>query len=162
MEVLLFFKSLESLHTLLPWARGSIHCHCCPHLPPNTKLGNKLLLLGEAKLLLPSLVSLLYLPRVSLFQVIIANFMNNILVIFSNNSAAYRSKSSYLKVVIKMISSDVGYLLGAGKPFYALALLGLILPQVYFQVNPFIFLKKHEIYKPCPVGIECFGFKAQV
>uniref|UniRef100_A0A7C8ZX47 Chlorophyll synthase, chloroplastic n=2 Tax=Opuntia streptacantha TaxID=393608 RepID=A0A7C8ZX47_OPUST len=29
--------------------------------------------------------------------------------------------------------SIAGYLLGAGKPYYALALVGLILPQVYFQ-----------------------------
>jgi hypothetical protein len=28
-----------------------------------------------------------------------------------------------------------GYLLGAGKPYYALALLGLIIPQVFFQVK---------------------------
>jgi len=28
-----------------------------------------------------------------------------------------------------------GYLLGAGKPYYALALLGLIAPQVFFQVK---------------------------
>lgn len=28
-----------------------------------------------------------------------------------------------------------GYLLGAGKPYYALALLALIAPQVIFQVN---------------------------
>ncbi|XP_020085794.1 chlorophyll synthase, chloroplastic-like isoform X1 [Ananas comosus] len=31
-----------------------------------------------------------------------------------------------------------GYLLGAGKPFYALALLGLILPQVFFQFQFFL------------------------
>ncbi|KAJ6299895.1 hypothetical protein OIU76_020818 [Salix suchowensis] len=31
--------------------------------------------------------------------------------------------------------SMVGYLLGAGKPYYALALLGLIIPQVFFQVK---------------------------
>ncbi|KAJ6316067.1 hypothetical protein OIU78_019363 [Salix suchowensis] len=31
--------------------------------------------------------------------------------------------------------SVVGYLLGAGKPYYALALLGLIIPQVFFQVK---------------------------
>lgn len=61
-----------------------------------------------------------------------------------------------------MISSVVGYLLGAGKPFYALALLGLILPQVYFQVNPFICVEKHEVNKPWPVGIVYFGFEAQV
>lgn len=30
--------------------------------------------------------------------------------------------------------SIAGYLLGAGKPYYALALLGLIIPQVIFQV----------------------------
>ncbi|XP_078153489.1 chlorophyll synthase, chloroplastic-like isoform X2 [Carex rostrata] len=29
-------------------------------------------------------------------------------------------------------------LLGSGKPYYALALLGLILPQVYFQEAPWI------------------------
>lgn len=28
-----------------------------------------------------------------------------------------------------------GYLLGAGKPYYALALVALIAPQVFFQVN---------------------------
>lgn len=28
-----------------------------------------------------------------------------------------------------------GYLLGSGKPYYALALLGLIVPQVFFQVK---------------------------
>lgn len=28
-----------------------------------------------------------------------------------------------------------GYLLGAGKPYYALALLALIIPQVVFQVK---------------------------
>lgn len=28
-----------------------------------------------------------------------------------------------------------GYLLGAGKPYYALALVGLIIPQVIFQVK---------------------------
>jgi hypothetical protein len=28
-----------------------------------------------------------------------------------------------------------GYLLGAGKPYYALALLALIAPQVFFQVK---------------------------
>ncbi|KAF8394899.1 hypothetical protein HHK36_018837 [Tetracentron sinense] len=32
----------------------------------------------------------------------------------------------------------VGYLLGAGKPFYALALLGLIIPQVFFQFLYFL------------------------
>lgn len=30
---------------------------------------------------------------------------------------------------------SAGYLLGAGKPYYALALLGLIAPQVFFQVQ---------------------------
>ncbi|KAJ1700198.1 hypothetical protein LUZ63_008710 [Rhynchospora breviuscula] len=34
--------------------------------------------------------------------------------------------------------SVAGYLLGSGKPFYALALLGLILPQVYFQFQYFL------------------------
>ncbi|GMH24758.1 hypothetical protein Nepgr_026601 [Nepenthes gracilis] len=34
--------------------------------------------------------------------------------------------------------SIAGYLLGAGKPYYALALLGLILPQVYFQFSYFL------------------------
>ncbi|URE48926.1 UbiA prenyltransferase family [Musa troglodytarum] len=34
--------------------------------------------------------------------------------------------------------SVAGYLLGADKPFYALALLGLILPQVYFQFQYFL------------------------
>ncbi|GMP85907.1 hypothetical protein CsSME_00038888 [Camellia sinensis var. sinensis] len=34
--------------------------------------------------------------------------------------------------------SVAGYLLGAGKPFYALALLGLILPQVFFQFKYFL------------------------
>ncbi|KAI8559646.1 hypothetical protein RHMOL_Rhmol04G0189400 [Rhododendron molle] len=32
----------------------------------------------------------------------------------------------------------VGYLLGSGKPYYALALLGLILPQVFFQFKYFL------------------------
>ncbi|CAK9139969.1 unnamed protein product [Ilex paraguariensis] len=31
-----------------------------------------------------------------------------------------------------------GYLLGAGKPYYALALLGLIAPQVFFQFKYFL------------------------
>ncbi|KAK4483782.1 hypothetical protein RD792_010986, partial [Penstemon davidsonii] len=31
-----------------------------------------------------------------------------------------------------------GYLLGAGKPYYALALLGLIVPQVFFQLKYFL------------------------
>lgn len=34
-----------------------------------------------------------------------------------------------------MLSFITGYLLGAGKPLYALALLGLIIPQVVFQVT---------------------------
>lgn len=33
-----------------------------------------------------------------------------------------------------------GYLLASGKPFYALALLGLITPQVVFQVTNVTFL----------------------
>lgn len=42
--------------------------------------------------------------------------------------------------VVKYISFQAvliiaGYLLGAGKPYYALALLGLIIPQVFFQVK---------------------------
>ncbi|KAI3474752.1 hypothetical protein Pfo_029937 [Paulownia fortunei] len=34
--------------------------------------------------------------------------------------------------------SVAGYLLGAGKPYYALALLGLIVPQVFFQFKYFL------------------------
>ncbi|KAL0309986.1 UNVERIFIED_CONTAM: Chlorophyll synthase, chloroplastic [Sesamum radiatum] len=34
--------------------------------------------------------------------------------------------------------SVAGYLLGSGKPFYALALLGLIVPQVFFQFKYFL------------------------
>ncbi|KAK3000707.1 hypothetical protein RJ639_022419 [Escallonia herrerae] len=34
--------------------------------------------------------------------------------------------------------SVAGYLLGAGKPYYALALLGLIIPQVFFQFKYFL------------------------
>uniref|UniRef100_A0A7N0T3K6 Chlorophyll synthase, chloroplastic n=1 Tax=Kalanchoe fedtschenkoi TaxID=63787 RepID=A0A7N0T3K6_KALFE len=34
--------------------------------------------------------------------------------------------------------SVAGYLLGAGKPYYALALVGLILPQVFFQFKYFL------------------------
>ncbi|XP_011004739.1 PREDICTED: chlorophyll synthase, chloroplastic isoform X1 [Populus euphratica] len=34
--------------------------------------------------------------------------------------------------------SVAGYLLGAGKPYYALALLGLIIPQVFFQFQYFL------------------------
>lgn len=42
-----------------------------------------------------------------------------------------------------------GYLLGAGKPYYALALLTLIIPQVFFQVIPFYeFLWFCDIYYP--------------
>lgn len=52
-----------------------------------------------------------------------------------------RKKSSYQDVSAASVAqsdhstlSNSGYLLGAGKPYYALALLGLLLPQVYFQV----------------------------
>lgn len=34
-----------------------------------------------------------------------------------------------------MLVIVAGYLLGAGKPYHALALLGLIIPQVVFQVK---------------------------
>ena len=39
-----------------------------------------------------------------------------------------------------MPSTDwfAGYLLWAGKPYYALALLALIAPQVFFQVHLFL------------------------
>ena len=36
---------------------------------------------------------------------------------------------------LKFLLMVAGYLLGADKPFYALALLGLIIPQVFFQVK---------------------------
>lgn len=39
-----------------------------------------------------------------------------------------------------------GYLLGAGKPYYAFALLGLIAPQVFFQVKPYRGNRATQLY----------------
>lgn len=39
-----------------------------------------------------------------------------------------------------------GYLLGSGKPLYALALLGLIAPQVFFQVLIIETCLYHDIF----------------
>lgn len=48
---------------------------------------------------------------------------------------------SYNQIVGLMLYTFLvaGYLLGSGKPYYAAALLGLIAPQVFFQVKTITF-----------------------